>query len=129
MYDVIPNEYIQHFSAFHCAVRILCDPLNCVRNKNYAEKLLLWFVENFKHLYGTENVVYNVHNLIHLADDVGTFGIPLDDFSCFPFENEMKNIKRYLRKHDKPLAQIFKRRLEEATLSNAKNLEKKHIRY
>lgn len=55
----------------------------------------MWFVQNFKCLYGTENCVYTVHNLIHLADDVGTFQASLDDFSCFPFENEMKKITRY----------------------------------
>lgn len=129
LYNILPNNYVLHFSAFHCAIRILCDPLNCVRNKNYAEKLLLWFVQNFKQLYGTENIVYNVHNLIHLADDVGTFGVPLDDFSCFPFENEMKNIKRYLRKHDKPLSQIFKRISEKSALLNSEIMEQKTNTY
>ncbi|XP_071633973.1 uncharacterized protein [Temnothorax longispinosus] len=127
LYDLIPDNYIQHYSALHCAMRILCDPLNCVRNKNYAEKLLLWFVQNFRHLYGTENVVYCVHNLIHLADNVDTFGAPLDDiiyYTCFPFENEMKNIKKYLRKHDKPLSQIFRRILEKAITLSATHLKK-----
>lgn len=126
LYDILPNDYndFLHFSVLHCAIRILCDPLNCVRNKEYAAKLLLWFVQNFKRLYGTKNCVYNVHNLIHLADDINTFRVPLDDFSCFPFENEMKNVKRYLRKHDKPLSQIFKRISEKTSLSNIKTLEK-----
>lgn len=84
----------------------------------------MWFVQNFKHFYGTENVIYCVHNLIHLADDVETFKAPLDDFSCFPFENEMKNIKKYLRKHDKPLAQIFRRLSERTATFNIKELKK-----
>lgn len=45
LYDILPNDYILHFSVLHCAIRILCDILNCVRNKEYAAKLLLWFVE------------------------------------------------------------------------------------
>lgn len=93
LYDILPDHYIQHFSALHCAIRILCDPLNCLRNKNYADKLLLWFVQSYENLYGSENVTYSIRNLIHLADDVSTFGTPLDDFSYFPFENEMKNKK------------------------------------
>lgn len=126
LYDLIPDNYIQYFSALHCAMRILCDPLNCVRNKNYAQKLLLWFVQNFRHLYDTKNVVYSVHNLIHLADDVDTFGAPLDDFSCFPFENEMKNIKKYLHKHDKPLSQIF-RRISEKVITLSATFEKEYL--
>ena len=129
LHNIIPEDYIRHFSAFHCAIRILCDPLNCNRNRKYAEKLLIWFVQNFKHLYGNKNIIYCVHNLIHLADDIGTFGTSLDDFSCFPFENEMKNIKRYIRKHDKPLSQIYKRISEKSEIFNVKDFKQKTFSY
>lgn len=42
----------------------------------------------------------------------------------FHLRNKIKNIKRYLRKHDKPLAQIFKRISEEVALSNVKKEKK-----
>ena len=54
---------------------------------------------------------YNIHNLIHLRDDVRKFG-PLDAFSAFPFENHLQTIKHLLRKHDKPLPQVIRRLLE-----------------
>ena len=37
-------------------------------------------VENMKSLYGQEMMVYNVHALVHLAEDVKLHG-PLDNFS------------------------------------------------
>ena len=45
------------------------------------------FVRHFSELYGTNMVGYNIHNLIHLADDVARHG-PLDGISAFPFEND-----------------------------------------
>ena len=34
-------------------------------------------------------LVYNVHSLIHLAEDARNFGL-LDNFSSFPFKNDSK---------------------------------------
>lgn len=48
-------------------------------------------------LYGETNIVYNIHNLIHLSHDVKIYG-SLDTFSAFPFENHMRILKRMLRK-------------------------------
>jgi hypothetical protein len=40
-----------------------------------------------KELYGTEFLVYNVHALLHVCDDVRLYG-QLDNISCFPYENK-----------------------------------------
>lgn len=50
----------------------------------------------------------NVHNLIHLCDDVRNLG-SLDSFSAYPFENYLQIIKNLIRKSAKPLQQIVKR--------------------
>nr|CAI5849311.1 unnamed protein product [Callosobruchus analis] len=42
----------------------------------------VYFVQKFPYIFGTEYVTYNVHNLIHLAEDVKTHG-SLDSFSTF----------------------------------------------
>jgi len=53
--------------------------------------------------YGKNNMIYTVHNLIHLSDDAKQFG-PLDSFSVFPFENHLHSLKKLLRKYEKLLS-------------------------
>ncbi|KAB0804630.1 hypothetical protein PPYR_01600 [Photinus pyralis] len=68
----LPNDQYKHFLLFHVAIRR--------------------FVEDFDLFYGDNSITYNVHNLIHLTDDEKING-PLDNFSAFPYENFMKDIK------------------------------------
>ncbi|KYN04656.1 hypothetical protein ALC62_04487 [Cyphomyrmex costatus] len=100
------KDCLKHFCTLHTAIRILCYPKDCLNNN--ANSLLIFFVKNFKILYGEDNIVFNVHNLIHLCEDVKTYG-SLDSFSAFPFENKMKDLKRMLRKSEKPLSQLNNR--------------------
>ena len=57
--------------------------------------ILRTFIHNALALYGQEMLVYNVHALVHLADDVQRFG-PLDEFSAFPFENSLGHLKKLI---------------------------------
>lgn len=111
--DILPQRYYIHFTALSCATMILSDPVECINNNDYANDLLRYFVEQMSILYGDESVVYNVHNLIHIAADVQKFG-PLDDFSAFPFESAFISLKKLLRKNDNPLAQLFNRISEQS---------------
>ena len=98
----------------HTGIKILSSPHLCqdaVYNQ-YAKDLLILFVEQCKTLYGEWFISYNVHCLIHLADDVMRFG-PLDRYSSFPFENNMKAVKAMLTKHECILAQIVRRMMKE----------------
>jgi len=113
------KDYVKHFCALHTAVRILCDPKDCLRNNTYANSLLTYFVKTFKMMYGKTNVVYNVHNLIHLSQDVRKYG-SFDVFSAFPFENYLKILKRMLRKCEKPLSQL-NNRMYEYSIRHARN--------
>jgi len=134
--NVLPDEKYIHFNALNCAIRILCSIDNYDRNNDYAQDLLIYFVQNMSILYGPQNVTYNMHNLIHLAADAKRLG-PLDSFSAFPFENFLFTLKKLLRKFDKPLQQICNR-LDEQFLFLAENrqlddqqypqLQKKSIR-
>lgn len=54
------------------------------------------------------HLVYNVHSLIHLVDDVKLYG-PLDSFSAFPFESYMSKVKKMIRRNNNALPQIFNR--------------------
>uniref|UniRef100_A0A1Y1LCB4 Uncharacterized protein n=1 Tax=Photinus pyralis TaxID=7054 RepID=A0A1Y1LCB4_PHOPY len=77
----------------------------------YAEKLLLYFVKQYSTLYGECFMSYNVHNLIHVCDDVRKLGA-LDNYSAFKFENYMGNIKNKIKTGSNPLQQIFNRIME-----------------
>lgn len=105
------KEYYDHFLSLSIAIRILADPETCVSGLDYAQWLLLDFVSKYGELYGEEYISHNVHNLIHLPDDVRLFGC-LDNFSCFKFENEMQKIKNKIHNCGKPLQEFANRVLE-----------------
>lgn len=62
----------------------------------YSHSLLKKLIYQFQNLYGKCFVSHNIHNLMHLANDVKKFG-PLDIFSAFKFENNMTFIKKLLK--------------------------------
>ena len=74
--------------------------------------LLVLFVREAGKLYGREIYVYNVHCLIHLANDVKNLGV-LDDFSAFPYENYFGKLKKMIRKSQFPLQQLANRLAEQ----------------
>lgn len=101
----LPTLYYQHFMCLSIAIRILCSETLHSKYLNYARSLLIYFVTQYKEIYGKEYITHNVHNLIHLADDVEQFG-SLDNFSAFRFENYLHTIKLNLEHCRNPLKQI-----------------------
>lgn len=65
----------------------------------------------FKEIYGQQYVNSNLHNLVHLVDDVDRFG-ELDSFIADRFENMLGKMKNLLRNGNQPLAQVGNRYLE-----------------
>lgn len=123
-----PERYA-HLLTLHIAVKILSSERFCVRYNDYAKSLLNVFVQNAALLYGKAFISFNIHNLVHLADDVMMFG-PLNCFSAYVFENKLGIIKRLLRKSEKPLQQIVKRLAElEENGSHAANCGKPIFRF
>jgi len=104
----LPDFVYSHFMFLSASIRILASPKFCYKFNNYAHELLVSFVEQSKEIYGAEFIVYNVHALFHLAAGVKRFG-PLDTFCAFPFENQLKHLKRLVRKISQPLPQIVRR--------------------
>jgi len=74
------------------AISLLANPEFCGVYCEYANEILRTFVHNALALYCHEMMVYNVHALVHLADDVRRFG-SVDEFSAFPFENALCGLK------------------------------------
>lgn len=119
------NIQYKHFLCLHIAIRILCSS-ECIRLNAYAKSLIRYFIEKYKKIYGKEYITYNVHNLLHLCDDVLLFG-KLDNFSAFKFESYMSQIKRKMKNSRYPLQQIYNRVVEDRKLTsvNKFNLREK----
>lgn len=60
-------------------------------------------------------------SLIHLSNDVAKFG-HLDSFSSFPFKNFLFQIKKHIKKGEKPLEQLYNR-ISERAISRCNVLE------
>lgn len=100
---------MQSILTLHVAASILSSQeLSKQENHvKHAAELLVFFVEEMKEIYGIETLTYNIHKLIHLADDVKVFR-NLDSVSCFPFENYLGFLKSLIRTPNKCLAQLVK---------------------
>ncbi|CAG9812980.1 unnamed protein product [Phaedon cochleariae] len=107
---LIDEKHFLNFLSLHISARIFSNnsPDNLFE---FATSLLEYFVKSFEKLYGREFLSRNVHNLLHVSDDIKTFG-PLHCYSAFPFENMLGSLKKLLRKHEKPISQILKRMKE-----------------
>lgn len=121
--NILEEKLYSHFLLLHTAVSILVSKtlLHDKRNIDYAHELLVAFVQKFSKLYGTEFMSHNIHNLLHICDDVKKYG-ELDNFSAFRFENYLSIIKRMIRTGNKPLEQIARRYSE---MESSQNKQKK----
>lgn len=109
MKDILPKVLYQHFLLFHAACRILCNKELALKYNTEAKKYLRTFVLTARNFYGSASQILNVHNLIHLADDVKNLNCSLNEISAFPFENAIKKIKQKIRSGKHPLAQLCRR--------------------
>lgn len=105
--NVISEDCYQNFLALNISMKILLSD-NHSKYLNYAQDLLKSFIKSFEEIYGTHFISHNIHGLQHLCDDYVKHG-SLNNCSAFPFENYMKNLKKMIRKYEKPLQQIVHR--------------------
>ncbi|XP_045034878.1 uncharacterized protein LOC116930280 isoform X1 [Daphnia magna] len=110
MRDILSDNLYNNFLDFHVAMTLLSNQQESARPEivPYCSGFLKHFIEDAIELYGMQFVSANVHNLIHLTDDVRRFG-NLDSFSAYPFENYLQIIKNLVRKSANLLPQIVKR--------------------
>ena len=107
----LPDRMYQCFMLLSVALTILLNETFCQSYCDYAEQLLTVFVKNFASMYGQSELVYNVHNLLHLAQDARRYGA-LDKISSFPFENYLGRLKKMARKPSQHVSQIVRRIVE-----------------
>ncbi len=104
----VESEIYDNFLLFSVGMFLLLSPGLSASMIEFANKVLLSFVRHYSGVYGTDEVVFNVHQVIHLAEEYKAFG-PLDNISAFPNENYLGGLKRLVRKPDRPLQQVVKR--------------------
>ena len=121
LHNILPSQMYKHFLLLVVACRILCDPQVCLDNVNYARELLRKFFELTPSFYGTGSQVMNIHNLIHLADDVEYTKMSLSTISAFPFENHLGKIKRQNGGRNNTLGQLARRVSEQNACPKLKN--------
>ena len=122
--DLLPPNHYTNFMALSVACMILVSPSLVARHVAYAKKLMRFFVETARDVYGAHFLVYNVHMMLHVADDAARFG-SLDNCSGFPFENYLHKMKRLVRSGKSPLVQLVTRLNEHSNLEDVKVPEKK----
>ncbi|RVE41155.1 hypothetical protein evm_010229 [Chilo suppressalis] len=105
--DVLPRDAFVHFLFLYCAITI-CSSKEYLHFLPLAKELLQYFVQHYKDFYGVDYITSNVHNLLHVVEEVERYG-PLQTFSAYPFENKLYLIKKMLRGGKKPLPQVAKR--------------------
>ncbi|XP_049703545.2 uncharacterized protein LOC110377675 [Helicoverpa armigera] len=120
--DVLHEDVYQHFLMFFCAATI-CSVSRYSTYLPIARELFQSFVDQFKFFYGRDYATSNVHNLMHVVDEVEKFG-PLLTFNAYPFENKLYTIKNMLRQGNKPLIQLAKR-ISEKSMVDSPNLHKR----
>jgi hypothetical protein len=110
----INSKMYPNFLLLHTGIQILCRPsILSSSTIQFAHECLVNFIQTAKDIYGEQMIVYNVHCLSHLSADVARMGC-LDSYSCFPFENYMSTLKRFVRSPNNPLAQVVSRLQEKA---------------
>ena len=115
--NILPTQHYNHFLTFHVAYRILHDEkmihdYDCLE---YAEQLLRNFVHDFAILYGEHLISFNVHDLLHITEDVRRFRKTLTALSSYRFQNKLGSIKQLVNSAHLPLVQVA-RRLHERNL-------------
>jgi len=111
---ILSTDCYTHFLCLSISTSIMLTQDTELRHSmiDYARKLMRFYVANCERLYGAEFVVYNVHSLLHIADDVDYFECSLDNVSAFPYENYLQSLKRLIRGSTNPIVQVSKRIIE-----------------
>ena len=111
----IASALYDNFMLLSVGIHLLTNPCLSSQFTHYAHELLICFVQHYAAIYGADMIVYNVHGLVHLAEDVKNWG-PLETFSAYPFENYLHSLKKLVRKPNHVLQQVVQRLLEKAQI-------------
>jgi hypothetical protein len=106
LHSIIPDDIYKHFISLSVAIRLLCCKKRQCHYVDFCARVLHDFVYQGSLLYGKEFLTYNVHGLLHIAEQTKLHGV-LDNFSCFEFESFLGKLKRMLRSPKSELKQVI----------------------
>lgn len=115
------EDFLDLFVGIYC----ISSPHYYSNRCQYVHSILCRFVKNYGRIYGKDTLVYNVHGLTHLADDVAKLG-PLDTYSAFVFESYLGKLKRKIKKPNLPLTQVVYRLHEAQEVGKSSLMSKLH---
>lgn len=127
LYNILPNHYYRHFLLLFVACRILNKQNVTLSYCDYAKNLLRKFFYLLPSLYGEQSQVLSMHYLIHVADDVANFKMPLSELSAFWGESYISIFKKLVKSPKKPLVQIINRLSELESEKTFKIKEKQYL--
>lgn len=105
---MLNSPFLAHYLELSFSIHILLQESISHHDIEKASQFLRRFVMNMKDLYGEENVSFNCHQLIHLAESVRNWG-PLWATSAFTFERNNGNLRVLLKGSHSDPQQIFQR--------------------
>lgn len=109
----MPEHEYNHFILLFVAVRIC----SCSVYKKYhplASKLFALYIDQYKTIYGKHHIGSNVHNLIHIVEDLKNCNIDnLSKISTYKYENTLRLLGLKLKHTNRPLEQVVCRIMEE----------------
>lgn len=103
----IHKDLVSTLTTLHLLVFLSCHPEmhTLIIDIDNLAKL---FIQQCKVIWGSQFIVYNVHSLTHLSQDLSEHGV-LDNFSCFWAENFIRFVKTKARGSRFILEQVIKR--------------------
>ena len=87
LYGLLADNYFSHYTLFVHAIFLLLQESISEADLQEAEKLLDGFCKSFSSLYHDRFYTLNLHQLLHLVDNVKDLGL-LYTHSCFSFEDK-----------------------------------------
>lgn len=112
---ILGPKYLVHFLKLGEAIHILCSTSISTERLNKAEDLLKSYVIEFEEIYGKENMVFNVHLLLHTADCVRKNG-PLFGYSNYSTEDNLGHLVSFVKGTTDAVSQITNRYMLERNL-------------
>lgn len=109
---VLGDDEYEHFLTLFCA----CTIVSCSLYKVYtplAEKMFKSYVEKYISLYGRHSITSNVHNLVHICEDLTGNNIDsINQISTYKYENCLRLLGMKIQSCNRPLEQISRRLIE-----------------
>lgn len=108
---IIKDEALEHYSLLVKSFHTLLKTKISRRKLVECERDLLKFTGLYEIMYGTKNMTFNIHSLLHVVHSVKKTG-PLWSNSTFPFESNIYQLKQFVNGSNGMDKQISRKHLQ-----------------